>query len=146
MLGALANQLNAHNIPFDAEDRRIMCYGHIVDLSSGWVIDGLTGAAEDLQDWDGPALLDAGSQSYEEARARNPVALARTVVRAIRGSGLRRDAFDKVVVNGNAKGWFKEGGNIVKLKRLQLLRDVRTRWDSVYYMLNRLREMRQVCC
>ncbi len=32
------------------------------------------------------------------------------------------------------------------LKELQLLRDVRTRWDSIFLMLNRLREMRPVCC
>ena len=111
----LANQLNACNIPFDAEDHQIMCYGHIVNLSSGWVIDGLTGAAKNLQNWNGPALLDAGSQSYEEAFAYNPVALACTVVWAIQGSGLYRNVFDEAVVNSNMKGWFKEGGNIVKL-------------------------------
>jgi hypothetical protein len=46
-------------------------------------------------------------------------------------------------VNGNVKGWFKQGWplKIVQLKQLQLLRDMRTRWDSVFHMLNRLREM-----
>lgn len=70
---------------------------------------------------------------------------ARTVVRVIRGSGMRRDAFDDVIKDGNSKGWFKEGPKIIQLRRLQLLRDVRTRWDSKYHMLNRLRELRPVC-
>jgi hypothetical protein len=56
---------------------------------------------------------------------------------------MHRDAFDDVITNGNSKGWFKAGQplKVVQLKRLQLLRDVRTRWDSEYYMLNRLCEL-----
>ena len=54
-----------------------------------------------------------------------------------------RDAFDKVIKNGNDKGWFKGGQPlvVVKIKLLQLLRDMCTQWDSIYLMLNRLREM-----
>jgi len=61
-------------------------------------------------------------------------------------SDKRREAFDEVVRDGNRKGWFKAGQppKAVLLKELQLLRDVRTQWDSVYLMLNRLREMRPV--
>jgi len=57
-----------------------------------------------------------------------------------------RDAFDKVIKNGNDKGWFKEGWPlaVIKIKPLQLLRDVRTQWDSIYLMLNRLRKMHPV--
>ena len=50
---------------------------------------------------------------------------------------------------GNNKQWFTttdEAGNSIPdtLPCLELLRDVKTRWDSVYLMLHRLRELRQV--
>jgi hypothetical protein len=60
-------------------------------------------------------------------------------VRVLRSSSSRRDAFDQHIRDGNEKGWFDVG-------QLQLLRDVKTRWDSVYYMLRRLRELQPVCC
>jgi hypothetical protein len=59
---------------------------------------------------------------------------------------MRRDAFDDLITNGNAKGWFRQGQppRVVQVPHLQLLRDVQTRWDSVYHMLKRLRIMRPV--
>ncbi|KAJ8579537.1 hypothetical protein M405DRAFT_712174, partial [Rhizopogon salebrosus TDB-379] len=70
------------------------------------------------------------------------------IVRVIHLSGQRHDAFQELISTGNAKHWFKvkKGPRSieVQLEQLQLLRDVRTRWDSVYYMLRRLRELRPV--
>lgn len=148
MLQELAELLQERDIDFDAVDRKIMCYGHVVDLSTGRVIDALTKKrTNDNEDWSGPPLPSShDEQTYNEAVARDPVALARTVVRVIRASGTRRDAFDELIETGNTKGYFKAGQppQAVQLKKLQLLRDVRTRWDSVYYMLSRLRELRPV--
>jgi hypothetical protein len=126
------------DLEFDAEDRQIMCFGHIVELSSGRVVGAASGNVDDRDD-------ESSSDSDDTS---NPIAKARAAVRAIRGSGLRRCAFDDVVRDGNANRWFKQGQppKIVQLKQLQLLRDVRTRWDSVYQMLKRLREMRPVSC
>jgi hypothetical protein len=135
MMKAIESELAARDIPFDAADRHIMCYAHVVNLSSGRVIRNITGSDED----------DSSDES--NATVSNPVTLARAVVRAIRLSGQRRVAFEELITDGNAKGWFKAGQppRIVKLQPLQLLRDVPTRWDSVYHMLNRLRMMRPVC-
>lgn len=125
---ALEGKLEERDIAFDATDRRIMCYAHIINLSSGSVIRAAGGG--------------------EGAPESNPIGLARGVVRAVRVSGKRRESFEEVIRDGNRKGWFKVGQppKVVLLKELQLLRDVCTRWDSVYLMLNRLREMRPVCC
>ena len=42
--------------------------------------------------------------------------------------------------------WFTdEEGQSIQLPILELLHDVRTHWDSIYYMINRLRTLRQVC-
>ena len=143
----LEPMLASHDIPFDATDRRIMCFAHVINLCSGHVIRAVTDGAVDN---DAYSLSsddddDAHSSSSDDTHpAPNPIQAARAVVRAIRGSGQRRTDFEKLIAQGNSGGWFKEGRQSVQLKNLQLLRDVRTRWDSVYYMLERLREMRLV--
>lgn len=123
---ALQRKFDERDIVFDPVDRRIMCYVHIVNLSSGRVIRAASGG--------------------EDTPESNPIEHAHGVVRAIRVSGKRRDAFDEMVKLGNTNKWFKVGNpaKVVMLKELQLLQDVRTRWDSIFFMLNRLREMRPV--
>jgi len=134
----LKTMLTKCDIAFDAEDRRIMCFVHVVDLCSGCVICAASDGVEPGND---------GSSSDGDAAVSNPIALACTVVRVIRGSGSHQDAFDDVIVRSNAKGWFKQGKPswIVQVKLLQLLWDVCIRWDSVHHMLKRLRKMRLVC-
>jgi hypothetical protein len=41
---------------------------------------------------------------------------------------MRQDVFDEMIKNGNDRGWFKAGQppKVVKIKPLQLLRDVHT--------------------
>ena len=53
------------------------------------------------------------------------------------------------IIDGNERKWFSlKTGNgkceLVKVPKLQPLRDVKTRWDSVYMMLQRLRVLRPV--
>lgn len=137
MMETLETKLAARDISFDAHDRRIMCFAHIINLCSKQAIDA---ASNDVDGRDG------NSFPSDDTVSSIPIERARAAVRAIRGSGARRDAFDDVIVRGNAEGWFtrEESSEIVQIKRLQLLRDVRTRWDSVYHMLERLHEMRPV--
>ena len=141
MMQALKTILARREIEFDANDRKIMCFAHVIDLCSGRVIRA---ASEDNLDEDED---DSSSSGTGDTVASDPIALARAVVRTIRGSGARRDYFQETINKGNEKGWFKQGKlpETIKLKPLELLRDVRTRWDSVFYMLHRLHEMRPVC-
>lgn len=44
MMEELERLLEAREIPFDAQDRKIMCYAHVIDLSSGRIIKGLSEA------------------------------------------------------------------------------------------------------
>jgi len=125
MMEALEKLLHERDIAFDAVDRQIMCFAHIINLCSGRVINAINDNDESTSD---------------------PIGLARGAVRSIRASGLCRDAFNEVIQNGNTKGWFKTGEppQTIQLKQLQLLRDMRIQWDSTYFMINRLGVMRPV--
>lgn len=135
----LATELAQRDISFDAADRQIACFEHVVNLCSGQV----TRVASVQDDEHGSSSFDDGIMP---SIVSSPVGLARAAVQAIRGSGTRRDAFHEVIEDGNKKEWFKgQDGNAVKLPNRQLLRDVKTRWDSVYQMIGRLRQLRPVC-
>jgi hypothetical protein len=141
--------LKARDITFDAEDRRIMCFPHIVNICCQHTIKKFTDVA--LADASEPtpvAYPPSGNQSFEDAVRCDPVALGRNIVRTLRSSGQRRDAFDDLIKDGNTKGWFQSGDppESVTLRPLQLLCDVKTRWDSVYFMIKRLRYLRPVSC
>ena len=82
----IEKRLRARDIEFDALDRKVMCFPHVVNLSSGRVIEGLTKVLDDdPEDWEPPAIIST-NQSYADAVARDPIALGRAVVRAIRAS------------------------------------------------------------
>lgn len=88
------------------------------------------------------------SDSDEDVASKvpgDPLNKVRALVRGIRASGQRQEQFVNVILGGNQYGWWKDGeGNPMVIKQRQLLRDVRTRWDSTYQMLVRVRELRQV--
>jgi len=47
MMKVLKTMLAACDVSFDAYDHWIMCFTHIINLSSGWVIDAASGMAGD---------------------------------------------------------------------------------------------------
>jgi hypothetical protein len=80
---------------------------------------------------------------------RDPLGRARKVVRLLRSSDQRREGLRDFIETGNQHGLFfltdRDGNRkIIKVPRLELLRDVKTRWDSVFLMLQRLRQLRPV--
>ena len=109
MMESLTQKLKPRDVPFDAHDNRIMCFAHIIDLCSGQAICAASG-------------VDKGVLSSNET-ASDPISVARTAVRAIRGSGKCRRDFEQVIADGNKGGWFKAGRppEMVHLKPLQLL-------------------------
>src|SRR5712675_1920786 len=108
---------------FNAKKSRIMCFAHVVNLCSGHVIRGLASKTIDDDDDDGDY---DDNNTNTPAAAGTPVVLARSVVNAIRASGSRREAFARVIKDGNTEQWFKQGDplKIVELKHLELLHSV----------------------
>jgi hypothetical protein len=145
----LAKLLQSRDIDFDPLDRRIMCFPHIINICVQHVIANFTNIelAEAAAEFVSALPLGLPDrQTFEEAVQRDPVALGRNIVRVLQNSGQRRDLFDDIVRDGNDKEWFQVGDPpvTVELPLVQLLRDTITRWDTVYYMVRRLREMRPV--
>ncbi|KIM66647.1 hypothetical protein SCLCIDRAFT_110217 [Scleroderma citrinum Foug A] len=119
-----------------------MCFPHIINICVQHVVDEFS--APDLKKI-AQAWVDCFDDSavdkkkYLEAVKRNPLGLRHDIVHAIHASGLQHDKFDKIVVTGNLQQWFRSpAGEVVQLPEAQLLRDIKTQWDSIFYMLNHL--------
>ena len=108
--------------------------------------DGDSEADEfDGNDDDGILEQDPELEEWLEALKKDPVQKARKIVRTVRSSGQRREAFQTTISSGNQMRVFKDDdGDVVALKNLQLLADVKHRWDSLYLMLHRMQELKPV--
>jgi hypothetical protein len=71
---------------------------------------------------------------------------ARRLIRILRASDDHRRGLQQFIEDGNECGWFTTMDNDAKRTKiqvlaLQLLQDVKMRWDSVFMMLRRLRHL-----
>jgi hypothetical protein len=92
---------------------------------------------------------DANLDEWFAGIKRDPLRRARRVIRLLRSSDQRKERFREFIQTGNERKWFTtndENGKrvTVDVPELQPLRDVKTRWDSVYTMLERLRALQPV--
>lgn len=115
--------------------------------------DGDIDAGEDIAELQLDGCYDAhGDAKLEEwfgGIKRDPLRRARRIIRLLRSSDQRKERFREFIRAGNERDWFTrtdENGKrvTVQVRELQPLRDVKTRWDSVYTMLERLRDLRPV--
>jgi hypothetical protein len=147
MMEELEVLLQQREIDFNAKDRQIMCFLHTMNICVKHVLDKIFDADLDIME---QAFIRAfpdesvNKDLYLAAVKDCPISLGRDTVHTIHASGLRRDEFMDVVKDGNRRGWFKSNGQVVQVPENELLQDVRTRWDSVFYMINCLRAMHLV--
>ena len=142
-----------------SESENNLFFSNIDDDGDG----GDDGGSDDDEDGDGRLLaqltdipelaLDEGQLDTMDEEARNlylglrrdPIKRARRIVRILRSSDQRKQAFKDVIKTGNQSGWFMSRDNeVIQIPDLELLRDVKTRWDSVYRMIERLLVLRPV--
>ena len=96
----------------------------------------LTESAEVFVEMLPPGLPDW--KTFEDTVKRDPVALRRHIVQVLRSSGQRRDSFEDIICDSNAKGGFLDDSVPPKpyaLPLVQLLCDMVVRWDTIYYMV-----------
>ena len=119
---------------FVTKEHQVHCFPHTVNISTGHVVKALTSAPNEQEPPNNH--VPSTTQTYEQAVARNPITMAHAAICVIHILGACQEAFTKVIEEGNKDGRFKDfAGNSIKLKQLQLLHDVPTCWDSVYYMI-----------
>ena len=126
-----------------------MCFPHIINIAVQHVLKKMSSVNAPEDDNDFEELIDNSNtdegcgfgQSFDAACAQDPISRIRKIVMAIRSSGQRRDAFIIWIETGNKNGLFVLNGKPVQIQPKQLIRDVRTRWDSTYQMLKRCIEM-----
>ncbi|KAH8073394.1 ribonuclease H-like domain-containing protein, partial [Cristinia sonorae] len=75
---------------------------------------------------------------YAAALKRDPISLTRKLVKVLRSSWGRRQGLRDTIADGNRRQFFRDGKEI---KHQELLRDVDTRWSSLFLMINRLIEL-----
>ncbi|KAH9937936.1 hypothetical protein B0H21DRAFT_698741 [Amylocystis lapponica] len=129
MLEELQNVLRAKGIPFHAEGNHIRCFPHVVNVAVQ------TGLAQ-LTDVDKTIYVDDSmNPEYQSALSNDVVAAARRLVSACRASGQRREDYLSTIREGNSTHAF---GESIELPELELLRDVDTRWSSIFLMVDRV--------
>jgi hypothetical protein len=92
-------------------------------------------------------------QTYKEALESDLVSLGHNIINVLCAPGQRHNQFEDYIWQGNKEGYWdpedKNGvpidtGKKVEICVLQLLHDVKTWWDSVYYVIHHLHYLQQV--
>jgi len=90
-------------------------------------------------------ILDDEVRDWYTGLKRDPIKCACRIVHIVRSSDQRKQAFKDVINTGNHSGWFRsDKGEVLQVSDLELLHDVKTRWDSVYCMIKCLLLLRPV--
>ncbi|KAF7358289.1 putative AC transposase [Mycena venus] len=149
---------------FDEKQNYIRCFAHVINLCSQAVIrvmekddadaehsDPDTDPATESTDDEEP--VPVGMRATRYTRKAGPIHRARKTVAFVRKSGQRRDELQSIITHGNTHSLWKEvtmgeEGTLIEspmnLASVMVIADVKTRWDSVFYMLRRLRYLQQI--
>ena len=132
---SLKGLFHSCDIPFDAKEQQVFYFLHMTNICTGHVISSLTSAPHNQEPSNNHS--HSGEQTYEQALACDPIAVACVAIHAIWVSSDDWEAFAAVIRDGNKDSCFKDPltGNTIVLRPLQLLQDVPTQWDSIYYMI-----------
>ncbi|EXX66450.1 hypothetical protein RirG_123660 [Rhizophagus irregularis DAOM 197198w] len=110
---------NENNVTFDIEHQRVRCFAHIINLAAQDALKSLKGTGPDSEE--------------EVLNNKVPVgviAKLRILVTKIRASPQRRERFSMQCT-------------VLKIKDLELIPDIRTRWNSTYMIMNRALYLRE---
>ncbi|KAG6989179.1 putative AC9 transposase [Fusarium oxysporum f. sp. conglutinans] len=118
----------------DAEARRMRCFGHILNLVAQAFLYGDDAASFELQS-DAYGMLERVEEDLEHWRTKGPVGKLHNIVKFIRASPQRTEAF-------KAHAREQEEADIYKLgeestAELEVIQNNATRWNSTYMMIER---------
>lgn len=150
--------LAERGIDFDANTNYIHCFAHVINLCSQAVIRAMEkqDSQDDHPETETETESDEAGRAVRARRRAGPIRRARKTVAFVRKSGQRRDELLTLIKTGNeSQLWTEVRVNsrtgtaervITSLSEVTVLPDVKTRWDSVFYMLRRLRYLQEVSC
>ncbi|KAF5378856.1 hypothetical protein D9615_006941 [Tricholomella constricta] len=129
---------------FDRDGNHIRCFPHVTNIAVKTGVKRITELAEE----DVEVLLEEIEEvteheptcddlEYLDALQSDVVAAARKLVSACRSSGQRREDLKDTIETGNLTGIFSAKG----IRVVALLRDVDTRWSSMFLMIDRVLEL-----
>ncbi|KAF5370272.1 hypothetical protein D9758_006873 [Tetrapyrgos nigripes] len=160
MMRALERMFREIGIQFSAEGNRIRCFPHIINIAVKTGLSKLTYAEEpqgfqdpdgvteaDIVDFTPPPAFESISPDYLAALKVDLIARVRKLVNACRASGKRRSGLRKVVIEireavlaekeqAGVEITEDDENNVIKV--VVLLRDVDTRWSSIFLMIDRM--------
>ncbi|KIK79312.1 hypothetical protein PAXRUDRAFT_44975, partial [Paxillus rubicundulus Ve08.2h10] len=126
---------------FDPIDCCVRCLPHIYNICVQHMLNNYVDAdfTHCSWTWKNSAGKVIDRDSYINSVRTDPIGCRRDVVCTVRLSGQCWTNFWQTILSGNEQEWFvNDTGDIVKLPVVQLLCDVRTHWDSTYYMINHM--------
>ena len=126
--------LDASMTRADTEVRRMRCFGHILNLVAQSFLYGEDAASFELQS-DAYGMLQRVEEDLEHWRAKGPVGKLHNIVKFIRASPQRTEAF-------KAHAREQEEADVYKLAEestaeLEVIQNNSTRWNSTYMMIER---------
>uniref|UniRef100_A0A8H7K3R1 AC transposase n=1 Tax=Bionectria ochroleuca TaxID=29856 RepID=A0A8H7K3R1_BIOOC len=130
----LYTTLDASITRADTEARRMRCFGHILNLVAQAFLYGDDAASFELQS-EAYGMLERFEEDLEHWRAKGPVGKLHNIVKFIRASPQRTEAF-------KAHAREKEEADTYKLAEestaeLEVIQNNATRWNSTYMMIER---------
>ena len=104
----LASLFHLREIPFDAKERHVMCFPHIINIICQHVIAKISGSSppelcdddDNETDSDVNNNLPLNANTCEAAYARDPIAHCQKIVVAIHSSGQRCEKFESWIKTG----------------------------------------------
>ena len=146
-------------IVFNPDQHQVICHPHLINLCTKHACKGFTDVnASEIEynittdtvkqhsNTEKYMLVDEhiSKVDYIHVIHSKPLNKARSLVHAIRASGLWCNTFQERIKVGNEQGWYKYPPEM-KVLLVELLHEVVTRWDTLLFLLNHLRILRLVC-
>ncbi|KIK79652.1 hypothetical protein PAXRUDRAFT_160772, partial [Paxillus rubicundulus Ve08.2h10] len=139
--------LKEQEFSFDPVDCCICCFPHIYNICVQHMLDKYMQAnfSQCPPTWKNSAGVVIHRDSYAETVCDDPIGQGRAIICTICSSGQCHSNFRQTLVLGNKQEWFiNDKGNIIRLPVFQLIHNVKTWWDSTYYMINHLCTLQKV--
>ncbi|KIK25341.1 hypothetical protein PISMIDRAFT_9698 [Pisolithus microcarpus 441] len=128
-------------IKFNPIEHQIPCFPHILNICVNHILHAYmnTDFTDVPSTWTNALGEVMRKEDYVEAITWDPILICQNIIRVIHASGQWWKAFHDMIVISNANQWFTE--DPTEVPTMELLCNVKTWWDSAYFMINHMRAL-----